>query len=90
MLRILTQATYGISPGNLQRERPLLAELRSSWSATERLLWRNFLDMEGKILSHQILQRPLSIVISFGRRNTLFLDDLFFSQLSYVGLNRPR
>ena len=42
-------------------ERPFLAELRSSWSATERPLWRNFLDMEGKTLTLQILQRPSSI-----------------------------
>jgi hypothetical protein len=42
-------------------ERPLLAELRSSGCALESLLWRNFLDMEGKILNLQILQRPSSI-----------------------------
>jgi hypothetical protein len=35
-------------------EGPLVAELRSSWSATERLLWRNFLVLEGKILKSRI------------------------------------
>jgi hypothetical protein len=38
-----------------------MAEPRSSVRKIERLLWRNFLDIEGKFLNLQILQRPSSI-----------------------------
>ena len=38
-----------------------MAELGSSWSATERLLWSNFLVLERKILKLRILQQPSSI-----------------------------
>jgi hypothetical protein len=40
---------------------PVMAELRSSDGKIERLLWRNFLDMEGEILNLQILLPPSSI-----------------------------
>jgi hypothetical protein len=38
-----------------------MAELRSSWSAPERLLWRSFLDLEGKIQGFRIWQQSSAI-----------------------------
>jgi hypothetical protein len=40
---------------------PLLAELRSSAHAFRRLLWRNFLVIEGKILKLRNLLQPWAI-----------------------------